>query len=198
MLDPKFFLVNLDKDLCLSGGALGADLQWGMTAGSADHMVIHWSFPEHTTYAPEAEVVRLDEDQLSQANLAVERAAKSLNRKVPKDKYIRNLIRRSFFQVRWAGSLYVVGTMKNKGVEGGTAWAVQMYIDRLNSENVAKEDFNLYFFNQVDDTWYSWEGHWTAIESPPKPRGIWAGIGTRKLSETGKQAIRSLMGWRKP
>lgn len=200
MFDPQTLLIGLDRDLCLSGGAIGADLQWGMTAGSAGYMVIHWSFDGHNTYAPEVEVVRLTQDQLNVADPALHRANNTIGRKVPLDKpCLCNLLRRSYYQVKWSNAVYAVGKFKSGMVDGGTSWAVQMYMDRFLHDCENLENCNLYFFDQVSNSWFTWKGSWQKLEGqPPKPSGVWAGIGSRDLTSEGKQAIRTLMGWQTP
>ena len=93
--------------LCLSGGADGADVQWGMTADFAKHSVIHWSFLGHRTKAPESEVVILTQEQLDEADPYLMEAAKTLKRYwPPKNQYVRNLLRRNWLQVRDSDSCY--------------------------------------------------------------------------------------------
>jgi len=52
-------LDNVATPICLSGGAPGADLEWGLCARAAGHTVIHWSFVGHRTKAPLGEHVIL-------------------------------------------------------------------------------------------------------------------------------------------
>jgi len=185
-----------DTDLCLSGGAEGADLQWGMCAGLAGHKVIHWSFPNHRSHAPDIELVKLDDVQLAEADEHIKRAAKILKKHPPKQKFVKSLIQRNWYQVAWSKSVYAVAPIVDGVVQGGTAWAVYMYLTKPGLENP-----ECYVYDQTKDAWFKWVGGddtWCRIEQPPKPTGIWAGIGTRELSASGKQAIRSLMGYVKP
>lgn len=175
-----------DLPLCLSGGAAGADLQWGMNAGKAGHQVIHFSFSGHNTSAPAVEVVRLTEQQLREADEHLHRANLTLKRRFPTQSPATNsLLRRNWFQVRDAGSVYAVSTIEKGLVAGGTAWAVQMYLDRGGRE--------AFVFDQAADRWMAWEDGWVEVKTVPKPHGIWAGIGTRDLKQNGKQAIRTLL-----
>lgn len=186
----------IEDNLCLSGGAEGSDLQWGMTAGSAGHSVIHWSFSGHRTRAPALEVVRLSDDQLSEADPHLSRAAQTLRRHFPpKSPFVRKLLQRNWYQVAHSGSLYAVATITHGLVDGGTGWAVQMFIDRHNGEACPA-----YVFCQRTLCWHRWDGAggWAGIDRPPAPSGIWAGVGTRDLSPEGKAAIRDLMGWIRP
>jgi hypothetical protein len=193
MSDPEEILKEITGNLCLSGGADGSDLQWGMMAGRIGHYVIHWSFTGHRSGAPEQELVRLSSDQLLRADDALSRANLSLKRRWPNTKpWIANLLRRNWYQVNWTGGLYAVGSMKKNKIEGGTAWATQMYMDRF-SEN--PHDARLFFFDQEPGVWKKWTGEWEILtESPPLPSGIWTGIGTRDLKDSGKWAIRNVMG----
>ena len=190
-------LVHLGNDICLSGGAEGADLQWGMMAGKCGHRVIHWSFVGHRTDAPDSELVRLAPASLEEADPYLFRASKRLKRRYSRSKQTTmNLLRRNYYQSRWTNSLYAVGNIEKGKIEGGTAWAVQIYMDRFKIDGEPMEDCRLYFYDQKLDQWMTWKGEWSIMTSPPpRPSGIWTGIGTRELSDKGKWAIRNLMGW---
>jgi hypothetical protein len=193
-LENPFTQIELKDSICLSGGALGADCQFGMNAGFAGHQVIHWSFNGHKSPAPEAEIIRLSQEQLNVADSYLFRANASLKRWVPTQKpWIANLLRRNLYQIQWSNSIYAVSSWERNGiVKGGTSWAVQMYIDRFLIDHTPMEEANLYFFDQTDAQWWKWQETWSKIESPQKPTKIYAGIGTRELTEAGKNAIRSL------
>ena len=189
-------LTALGENLCLSGGADGADLQWGMMAGSVGHSVIHWSFQGHKSQAPSSEVVVLDDASLGEADELLKRANATLRRRFPgKNRFINNLLRRNYYQVKWTESLYGVGELKKDQVQGGTAWAVQMYMDRFTLDGESMDTCRLYFYDQLLDQWMQWRGQWSVMDAPPPmPSGIWTGIGTRELSHNGKWAIRNVMG----
>jgi len=184
-------------NMCLSGGADGADLMWGMTAGMAGHKVFHWSFKGHRSNAPASEIVVLNDRQLAEADDYCLRASHSLRRRFPPNSlYVRNLLRRNYYQVAWSDACYAVASLDGAGqVSGGTAWATQMFIDRHNGAACP-----CYLFDQQDGRWKVWDGPqgWRAIYEPPKPVGVWAGIGSRELLLVGKLAIRVLMGYQKP
>lgn len=182
-------------NICLSGGAEGADLQFGMTAGETGHQVVHFIFDGHHSRAPKNELVVLTADHLKVADEYLVLANKTLKRKWPtRNNFANNLLRRNYYQVAWAGSVYAVSTIEDEMVAGGTAWAVQMYLDRTDIDHRA------YVYDQNLEHWFQWtDGYWGPIEGdPPRPEGIWAGIGTRKLNISGKEAIRKLTGWIKP
>jgi hypothetical protein len=183
---------NLD-DICLSGGAEGADLQWGMCAGMIGHMVVHFSFSGHRSAAPEAELVVLTPEQLEAADGPCKAASKGIKRWFPpKSLFVKNLLRRNWYQVKDAERVYAVASFEDGIVTGGTSWAVQMFIDRFDGEAC-----EAYVFDQITGAWFMWAGEdgWLAVTDVPKPHGVWAGIGSRKLLPNGKQAIRTLLGY---
>lgn len=187
-------MAALSDDLCLSGGAKGADLQFGMCAGTIGHGVIHWSFDGHRTEAPAEEVVRLTAAQLEEADVALAKVAKRVGRNsTPRSLFVRNLLRRNWYQVKDAERVYAVATIDDNGyVSGGTAWAVGMFIDRF--DGAACE---VYVYDMKISQWVTWDGfHWIVID-PPKPHGVYAGVGSRELQDNGKGAIRDLFGYQK-
>lgn len=186
-------LESLGPDICLSGGAEGADLQFGMVCGIAGMTVIHWSFKKHKTNAPAQEVVLLDESQLKDADALLKQASLKLKKYFPpKSIYVRNLLRRNYYQVAWSDSVYAVATIKGGLVQGGTGWAVEIFKNRF-----ANMACPCYVFCQEAGYWNEWNGtEWERIYEPPMPSGIFAGIGTRDLNVLGKMAIRVLMNYK--
>lgn len=187
------------SNICLSGGAEGADLQWGMCAGLAGHKVIHWSFEGHRTNAPAVEVVQLSKEQLAKADPAMKVAAKHLKKGVPYRPWVKPLIQRNWYQVAWSQSVFAVCDMIDYKPQGGTAWAIQMFLDR---PDLVGKDKPVYVFAQNHGHWMGWspafENFMTLAGPPNAPTGIWAGIGSRELTPSGKQAIRDLLGYIKP
>lgn len=188
-------LDDLVGNLCLSGGADGADVQWGMVAGRAGYAVRHFTFAGHRSQAPAEEIVVLTKDQLAVADVHLHTANKTMKRKWPvSNQFVANLLRRNYYQVAWSDAVYAVASIEKGMVTGGTCWAVQMFLDRFGFDPAP-----VYVFDQVTDRWLTWNGTgWDEIETPPKPSGVWAGIGSRDLKDNGKMAIRNLLGYVKP
>lgn len=198
------------KGLCLSGGAKDADLLWGEYAHRDGHDVIHWSFTGHKTRAPSQHLICLTEDELRMADPYCAQASHTLKRWFPpRSKYVGDLLRRNWYQVCCADSCYGISKFctaggsnlpatirvpidsmldTQYGVGGGTAWAVQMFIDQHAGAPCA-----CYVFDQLACYWFTWDSGWRRIYEPPPPQGIWTGIGTRYLSAIGRLAIRTVM-----
>jgi len=198
-------MLNSDThtDWCLSGGADGADLWWGLAASGLDHGVIHFSFRGARTAASPEQLHILTEADLAAADPQCHQANRTLRRRFPAHSpYVTDLLRRDWYQVAIANSCYAVSTLGlppgptlplntvvTGEVKGGTAWAVQMFIDRHEGAACA-----CYLFDQVACHWFQWlDDGWTSIYEPPQPTGVYAGIGARELLPIGRTAIRVLM-----
>lgn len=193
-----------------TGGATGADLYFATQGLRASHLVRVMSFEGHKqslpkTSSPNLRLERMTSDTLKAANKPLARAAEKLQRKLERTGYVERLLQRNYFQTKDVDSVYAVGEILPKGrkdsvrVSGGTAWACQMFLDRLIPLGDAKEPrmIPIFVFSQSQKHWLQCqlEGsfvEWVKIEAPPKPAGKYAGIGTRFLSEAGKAAIDSL------
>lgn len=177
--------------VCLSGGADGADLQFGMCAGLVGHTVIHWGFDGHRSSAPRSEIVWLTRSQLVDADGRLIRAADGIRRRFPpRSDYVANLLRRNWYQVESAQSIYAVANLVRGYVSGGTAWAVQMFLDRFDDQGTLPA----YLYDQITDAWYQRvNGAWAPVV-PPFPDGVYAGVGSRDITANGKTAIRRLYG----
>lgn len=177
--------------VCLSGGASGADTVFGAAASAAGHDVIHYSFERHSTHdKASGRYFILNVGQLEAADPFLIRAAETLGRNPsPRSLHTRNLLRRNFYQQVSAQSIYAISSLDSKGyVEGGTAWAVQMFLDRHEGRACA-----CYLFDQVLGRWLAWNGEWTPLTvPPPTPKDAYAGIGRRDLLPAGRRAIQAL------
>lgn len=188
-----------NPNICLSGGAPGADLLWGTLALAQSHALIHWSFPTHTSPAPPSSLILLSDAELALGTRAVAAAATVLGRNPPRRPHVWRLLHRNYYQVAWAEKCYAVTVLPGEG-EGeerkvrGTAWAVSMFAATHSAGSG-----RMWVFDQEADAWFEWkrdkEGReWERMEGrPPKPEGVWAGIGTRQLEGNGRRAIEEVM-----
>ncbi|MFA5490055.1 MAG: hypothetical protein WC284_12680 [Candidimonas sp.] len=179
-------LTNI-SNLCFSGGADGADIEFGNIANHHGHEVIHFSFDGHKS---KSDVIRLYQDELEIADQYVKEANKKIKRSFPtKSKFVNNLLRRNWYQIRWTETVYAIAAIENDIVSGGTSWAVQMYLDRAKREQFEPRCF---VFDQIKNEWFiGLNEKWFPID-PPIPQGFYTGIGSRKLLPNGKLAIKML------
>lgn len=177
-------LANRGKDIGFSGGAKGADMLWGDNALQHGQDFIHWSFEGHKK--PSRNFIILPETALLMADKACHKANQTLGRRFPPRNHdVASLLRRSWFQVVKADSVYAISKLENGQVAGGTAWATQMFIDKFNQKAC-----QAFVFCQTKESWHEWDGkNFVEIEYPPVPQGRWAGIGSRDLKKSGEKAI---------
>jgi hypothetical protein len=179
-----------NPNICLSGGADGADLEWGKHAASIGHRVIHWSFLGHSTRASDDQRIQLNDEELMMGEVALENAARALGKSTPRRQTVTRLLRRNYYQVAWSNACYAVTFIQESDGQapGGTVWATKMF------SQLHPESRSLYVFDQNKNVWLQWNGEsWDVIIRPPPPKGLWAGIGARALQQNGKDAIRELM-----
>jgi hypothetical protein len=178
------------ENICISGGAQGADSMFALCADRVGHKVKHFGFPKHgyrSKIGEHIDVVSGNykkwDEHLKTANTWLERDLRNLS------DYSRNLLRRNMaitFEAETA--LYAVTNLVDDKVTGGTAWAVT----RANQMMMP-----VYLFNQLDSKWYHNEMNYIGLQFPimpegmlpPMPEGIYGAVGSRELTENGINAI---------
>ena len=164
-----------------SGGALGADSIWddeGRKVGVLNHQ--HYYYGNKT---PKGNVL-LTKEQLQEGIAEMRKAAIVLGKNPQKTETV-NLLARNWFQVKNSEQIVAVAPISEdmKTVEGGTGWAVAM--GQANNREI-------HVFNQKDNNWYTWNGQMFVQSTVPVLKKNFAGIGTRQITDQGKQAIRDV------
>lgn len=133
------------------------------------------------------------------ANKTLQRHLDNLN------SYQRSCIARNYYQIQEATSVYAVGFLDAEDrIQGGTAWACQMFLDKIPNTAFAESvSTHLYFLDQNMGNWFECKTSGNGIRefvwldlmeaSPPPPSGKWAGIGTRDLWDESHTAMWLLM-----
>ena len=180
-----------------SGGAVGSDTYWGEVGAMYGVVSRHYWHGRRTPNGnTEVSIADFEEGKGK-----VLLANRTLNRRP--DGYM-DLLARNWMQVREADAIFAVGEFGTSRVScekaggayypvgGGTGWAAQMAIDAGKP---------LYFFDQVSGRWFHFTGKktytdtgWEILQEAPALTKNFAGIGTRKLNEKGRLAIRKAYG----
>lgn len=171
-----------------TGGALGADEYFANESSHLGFTVKIHSFEGHTTHG-KGEVLIHSQEELELADEYLAKAAQFLKRSFPsKNKYVTNLLRRNYFIIKDVECVYAVGNLLDEyRCDGGTGWGTELS---------RQLDKTLFLFNLKDGVWYTSTqntNYWPLACSVPKLELSFAGIGTRKLSKIGKQAIKNLL-----
>lgn len=179
----------MPENICHSGGCPGSDMTWERELEKYGIKTIAYSFYNHIQEGRNQRILNWKE--LEECLEHVITAERSLQRNLQnlKSAYVLNLLNRNWFQVKNSDSIFAIGTFinnKHNIVNGGTGWAIQMGID--NNKEV-------FLFDQESKKWnkYNYETKtFDEINYIPKIPTNFAGIGTRKITEDGINAIQEI------
>lgn len=168
----------------LSGGAKGAEAEFGACAERWGLEEINFSFPGRSA-ARTRGLVELTEAELKQGEVSPTYVEAQLHRSFPKTAQFQKMLQTIWHQVATAGEVFVVGLiLPDDTVNGGTGWAAEL------GRHFKK---NVHVFDQEKKGWFTWkDGTWQAEDKPRITRTRFTGTGTRFLSEEGRQAIHDL------
>jgi hypothetical protein len=136
---------------------------------------------------------------LAKADGALQAASLVLGRKLPASgSYVRSLLQRNWYIIRGADAVFAVSTLEEKGrglkLAGGTAWGCEMFFAKASS------DIPLFLFDLHRRKWYKamLDATWLACEAPsPAQYDRLALIGSREITQVGKDAIRDIFSYLK-
>lgn len=176
-----------------SGGAVGSDTEWANVAKQ-------YGIGRTINYRPETLDI-LTPEQTQEVETAYIASANKLGRKILEaNTYAGKLVRRDYLQAKAADSIFAIGHILKPGeknskgftinsitdsVDGGTGYAVQMGMDLCKPIHV---------YDQTSKQWYKFDYSNSQFisEDTPVLTTNFAGIGTRKINQYGKDAIKSV------
>lgn len=139
----------------------------------------------------------LSEERLAQSDDYLKRANKSVHRSWPtNDEKANDLIRRDVHIVRWCETIYCVGLFTDDAsllkIWGDLAWPCQVYVDRFLYDQEPMDLCRLFMFDLKSECWFNWRYRWHRMSNVPQPSGIYAALGTEKLTKASRQAMEDL------
>jgi hypothetical protein len=207
----------VNKTVLWSGGASGADSEWAHQGHKAGHWVQLSSFPLHKVHGYYDQVKNMKVYPELSAQFSA--TAEALERpKTNSNSYVIKLLYRDVYLAHQVDTLYAIGHLtktmdldgwkKDQGfygqTDGGTAWSCQAFILKYVDQKI-EGPIPLYFFDQNPQQWMqphisfassslsNKRVEWIVMKtSPPKPTGNYGGVGSRKLTQGGRQAIQSV------
>lgn len=170
--------------ILFSGGASGAEAEFGAQAEAYGVQEVNFSFDGHQP-ARSRGVRVLTSEELIRKNVSLTYVSKLLNRKFTNAPLMRKVLQTIMYQVDSAHEIFVVGTLLEDGtVKGGTGFGAE-FAKFCNKP--------LYVFGQVKGAWFKWEKEkWVDAGDPVITAEHFCGTGTRFLEPNGKQAIADL------
>ena len=187
--------LDLSNITCHSGGALGADMFW--ETDGIKYGVKTMAYSYKTKYHNSPNKIEISEEDYIEGIEEVNKANRHMNR-FGINKYM-NLLARNWAQVKYSDQLFAIGKIIEPGgrtlkgyyskskyqtVDGGTSWAVAMSINHHK---------DVFVFDQYSSKWFRWSydtmSFLEMLETPKISCQNFAGIGTRNLTDDGRQAI---------
>ena len=179
--------MNKEDFILFSGGAQGAEAEFGMNAERLGIEEINFTFEGHTIMRKRGLRV-LNHEELRNGDVSLEYISKLMNRRYTDNTTFRKILQTIWYQINSGQEVFVVGEiMKDKTVKGGTGWGAEF-------SKICNKP--LHVFDQKNNSWYTWNKmDWLECKKGDEPiisRNHFTGGGTRILDENGKTAIREL------
>jgi hypothetical protein len=169
----------------LSGGAKGAEAEFGACAERWHMTEQNYSFEGHKFLERTRGVVKLSDEELKKGDFSLVYVSKRLGRVLSDIPLVRNVLQTIWHQINGASEVFVVGQLQDDGtVRGGTGWGAELA--RLWNKP-------LYVFCQQKRAWFRWSGAaWEIHQQPVISSESFAGVGTQNLTDDGRAAIKEL------
>lgn len=168
----------------LSGGAIGAETEFGECAERWGLAEVNFSFAGRTPNRSRG-LVELSEEELKHGEVSQAYFTAQMHRSFPNTPKFQSMLKTIWHQVNTAAQVFVVGTiLPDQTVKGGTGWAAEL---------ARHWNKPVFVYDQERRGWVTWrQGKWTDVTNPVISKTRFAGTGTRYLSDDGRAAIRSL------
>jgi hypothetical protein len=173
-----------EESILFSGGANGAETEFGNQAERHGVEEVNFTFEEHQIGRTRGVRV-LTHDELKKGDVSLTYVSRLMNRNYPNTPLFRKVLQTIWYQVNNGQEIYVVGKiLEDDTVRGGTGWGAE-FAKLCNKP--------LFVFDQTRDGWFKWaKSHWEQIEPPTIDHTYFTGTGTRFLEENGRRAIAEL------
>ncbi|MDD5170202.1 MAG: hypothetical protein PHN75_15405 [Syntrophales bacterium] len=179
----------MKKEDCtlFSGGAKGAEAEFGVTAECFGIGEVNFTFEGHGIVRGRGLRV-LNAEELQKGDVSLEYVSRLMNRRYTESPAFRHILQTIWYQINRGQEIYVIGEiLPDKTVKGGTGWGAE-FAKLCNKP--------LFVFDQKRDAWFTWnQTDWVACAAGKEPvigHTHFAGTGTRFLEENGKKAIEEL------
>lgn len=179
----------MKKEDCIlfSGGARGAEAEFGANAERFGIEEVNFTFEGHTVVRQRGLRV-LNHEELKNGDVSLEYVSRLMNRRYTDNPTFRKLLQSIWYQINSGQDIYVIGEiLADKTVKGGTGWGAE-FAKLCNKP--------LYMFDQKRNAWFHWnQVDWVECKKGGEPvisHNHFAGTGTRFLEENGKKAVREL------
>jgi hypothetical protein len=180
-------MLNREDCILFSGGAQGAEAEFGAQAEAFGIEEVNYTFAGHKIVRTRGQHV-LNHEELLAGDVSLEYVSQLMNRRYADSPTFRKILQSIWYQINKGQEIYVVGEiLEDKTVKGGTGWGAE-FAKLCNKP--------LYVFDQQHDAWFKWDQRdWVKLAGDQLPviqHIHFSGTGTRQLEENGRRAIRDL------
>ena len=181
----------LARDECIlfSGGAQGAESEFGLAAERLGIEEVNFSFDGHKPARTRGLRV-LNHEELRAGDVSLAYVSRLMHRRYPDTPTFRKILQSIWYQVNAGQEIYVIGVIQpDHTVRGGTGWGAE-FAKLCNKP--------LFVFDQQKDRWFEWDGdhdEWrprSDADAPTITHVHITGTGTRMLEDNGRRAIAAL------
>ncbi len=179
--------MNRQDCILFSGGAAGAEAEFGACAERHGIEEVNFTFDGHTM-ARQRGVRALNHEELQAGDISLEYVSRLMHRRYTDAPTIRKILQTIWYQVNSGQEIYVIGTiLEDQTVRGGTGWGAE-FAKLCNKP--------LHVFDQEKDGWFTWTATaWRPRSGSDRPaitHPHFTGTGTRALQANGRRAIEEL------
>ena len=176
-----------DECILFSGGAVGAEAEFGAAAERHHIDEVNFTFEGHNAVRRRG-VRMLNHEELQAGDVSLEYVSRLMNRRYTEGPMIRRILQTLWYQVNAGQEIYVIGTiLSDNTVRGGTGWGAE-FAKLCNKP--------LFVFDQEKNAWLKWAGAaWQTLDAANGPiitHPHFTGTGTRTLHANGRLAIEQL------
>src|SRR6266581_3321030 len=176
--------MNSGDAILFSGGAPGAEAEFGACAERHGIEEVNFTFEEHKIDRRRGVRV-LNHEELQAGDVSLAYVSQLMHRRYTDSPALRKVLQTLWYQVNSGQEIYVVGVILDDGtVRGGTGWGAE-FAKLCNKP--------LCVFDQEKKGWFCWSGEdWEKRSSTNVPlitHPHFTGTGTRTLQANGKRAI---------
>ncbi|MBP6741617.1 MAG: hypothetical protein KA244_02130 [Deltaproteobacteria bacterium] len=169
----------------LSGGAIGAEAEFGACAERYGLKEENYSFEGHPV-ARTRGLHLLSEEELRDGDVSLAYVSATMHRPYHQNPTLRKVLQSIWHQVNSSNEVFIVGVIqRDDTVKGGTGWAAEL---------ARHQQKPLHVYDQERRSWFTWN-HSSRTWQPSRPtisHTRFTGTGTRSLTDDGRAAIQAL------
>lgn len=180
-------MISKEECILYSGGAQGAEAEFGANAEKLGIEEVTFSFEGHKLERTRG-LHSLNHEELLAGDVSLDYISRLMSRRYSDSPTFRKILQSIWYQINKGQEIYVIGEiLEDKTVKGGTGWGAE-FAKLCNKP--------LYVFDQQRNGWFKWnQNDWIELKGDDLPvitHIHFTGTGTRQLEENGRKAIAEL------